>query len=162
MTNGQTEIDPNEIGPIAFRFWTKVERVGSCFEWQGKPDKDGYGTFSVRKKVYRAHRFAYFLFHGVDPGEQLVLHRCDNPRCVNPRHLLLGTQADNIRDMDAKGRGNRVRLRGAQSGRALLSEDDVMEIRRSDKSFAQLAREKGVSRGCIQHIKQGRNWRHLK
>lgn len=162
MTHGLIDIDSNEIGAIAFRFWAKAKWVGSCFQWQGKLDKDGYGKFSVRKKTYRASRFAYFLYYARDPGDKLVLHRCDNPSCVNPRHLLLGTQADNVRDMDSKGRGNRVRLQGIRSGRALLSEEDVREIRQSSKSFAQLAREKGVSRGCIQHIKQGRTWRHLK
>jgi hypothetical protein len=91
-----------------------------------------------------------------------VLHHCDNPKCVNPRHLFLGTQKDNVRDMDSKNRDNRPKLKGERSGRSILTEQNVKYIRKSKKSTSQLARDLGVSRGCIQHARAGLNWRHIK
>jgi hypothetical protein len=153
-----SEIDK---GKVAFRFWLHTQRNGACVEWQGRCDSDGYGKFSIYHGSYRAHRVAYFLYYGVDPGDNLVLHRCDNPRCVNPRHLLLGDQKHNIADMDERGRRGKVYLKGERSGRAVLSEADVLAIRLSNKSTAELSRFYGVSRGCIDHARRGRNWRHL-
>ncbi len=150
-----------DVGKVSFRFWRHTKKVHSCIEWQGHCDHEKYGKFSIFHGSYRAHRVAYFLFYGVDPGEQEVLHRCDNPRCVNPRHLFLGNQQTNIRDMDAKGRRGKVHLKGERSGRALLCEKDVLRIRASTKSTAQLARDYGVSAGCIDHAKRGLNWKHL-
>lgn len=150
-----------DVGKVSLRFWLHTRHVGSCIEWQGQCDSDGYGKFSIFHGSYRAHRVAYFLYYGVDPGDNLVLHRCDNPRCVNPRHLILGNQQMNIHDMDAKGRRGKVYLKGERSGRAILSESEVLQIRRSDKTTAQLAKEYGVSTACIDRARRGLNWKHL-
>ena len=150
-----------DVGKVSLRFWLRTTRIGSCIEWQGRCDQEGYGKFSIFHGSYRAHRVAYFLFYGIDPGEEFVLHRCDNPRCVNPRHLFLGNQQANIRDMDRKGRRGKVYLKGERSGRAVLSENDVFTIRTSSKTTAQLAREYGVSVACVDHARRGLNWKHL-
>lgn len=150
-----------DVSRVAYRFWTRTVRKGVCTEWLGSLDSDGYGKFSINRTSFRAHRVAYYLFYGIDPDDLMVRHRCDNPRCVNPRHLLLGTQRENIADMDSRNRRGRTFQQGEQSGRAILSEDDVRDIRASDKSHADLAQQYGVSRGCIQHAKSGLNWKHL-
>lgn len=86
------------------RFWNKVDRSGDCWTWQGSRDRKGYGRVSVNQRPVLAHRFSWTLSHGPIPDGLCVLHKCDNPPCVNPEHLFLGTIADNNRDMVAKGR----------------------------------------------------------
>lgn len=90
----------------ARRFFHRLSMGDGCWEWLGRPDRRGYGEFTTGGKKVRAHRFSYHLFVG-DPGALFVLHRCDNPLCVRPDHLFLGTHADNMADMRAKGRGYR-------------------------------------------------------
>jgi hypothetical protein len=96
---------------IEKRFLSHVDKSEGCWEWSGKVDKAGYGQFKIggrNGKTNFAHRVSYTLFKGEIPDGMCVLHRCDNPPCVNPEHLWLGTKADNSRDAMAKGR-----LRGA-------------------------------------------------
>jgi|GEM_PF-5708544 len=83
-----------------------------CWEYQGSKRADGYGylTLSIkelspRKRKYRMHRLVYAYYNGIDPAEMLVCHKCDNPSCINPYHLFLGTSLDNTQDMHSKGRG---------------------------------------------------------
>ena len=89
---------------IAERFWSKVNKKGinDCWEWiasyRGK-----YGQITVKKEKYLAHRFSWILHYG-NPGTQWVLHKCDNPKCINPKHLFLGTPKDNTQDMISKKR----------------------------------------------------------
>jgi hypothetical protein len=96
--------------PVGERFWSKVAYVGAgpddCWEWDASRDKYGYGQFSMgHSECDPAHRVAYALAHGAVPAGLFVCHSCDNPPCVNPSHLWLGTAADNNRDRDLKGRG---------------------------------------------------------
>lgn len=111
-----------DIGPVSFRFWSKTQPGNDgCILWCGGLDSDGYGKFSYKHKNYRAHRFAYLLVFGEDPGCLQVLHRCDNPACVNPAHLCLGTQSDNVIDMYRKGRYAKAKL-NARRVRAIKKE----------------------------------------
>lgn len=113
------------------RFWLKVHKTKSgCWEWLGGKNDGGYGQFSVQGKTIGAHRVAYYLFTGVMPKgghEECVCHSCDNPSCVNPAHLWLGTPKENHADRDAKG--HLVRPIGERNGQAKLTTAEVKEIR---------------------------------
>ena len=85
-------------------FWARVDKGGECWEWQGARVGGGYGTTRREGRMWLTHRLSYFLSHGSLPKEACVLHRCDNPPCVRPEHLSLGTYLDNERDKIAKGR----------------------------------------------------------
>src|SRR5690606_13418664 len=110
----------------------------------------------------RAHRVSYVLTHGSIPPGISVLHRCDNPPCVNPSHLFLGTPADNYNDMVSKGRD--VKLRGEDTSWSTLTEDDVREIRRTyiprHREFGgrALARKYGVTSGAIYQVIKRSSW----
>ena len=92
------------------RFWSKVDKSpgqgpkGECWQWAGGANGQGYGLFSVNRRMHLSTRIAYFLATGHDPYPLLVCHTCDNPLCVNGAHLFCGTQADNLFDMTSKGR----------------------------------------------------------
>ena len=86
------------------RFWEKVWRTSSCWIWLGSRDNGGYGTFHFKGKLVRAHRFSWELINGPIPNNKLILHKCDNPPCINPNHLYVGDYKDNMRDAQLRGR----------------------------------------------------------
>lgn len=98
--------DPS-YGTAKYRFLHNIEKTDYCWIWKGKArcgKNRGYGQFSVNNKSVEVHRFSYQFFNGEIPAQMHVLHHCDNPICVNPKHLFLGTNLDNIRDKISKGR----------------------------------------------------------
>lgn len=144
------------------RFEAKVDRSpglgphGECHEWTASVNDSGYGKFKLAGRGWmRAHRVAWFLATGEWPALP-VLHTCDNPRCVRFAHLLLGTQADNQRDMRLKGRASR----GEHRPLAKLKARDVPKIRalRRVESQATTAQRFGVSRATISDVQTGRGW----
>jgi len=139
-------------------FRASYYRVGDCWVWQKQKDKDGYGTMRLKgRSSVKAHRFAYSVFVGpLEPGK-MVCHKCDTPSCVNPDHLFLGTALENKRDCVDKNR----HLRGERHHKAKLSEADVLNIRNSDISGAELARRYGVTKENIYAIKSGKIWREV-
>lgn len=151
------------------RFWAKVDKVngpvhplhGQCWVWTAATQRGGYGGFFNGKKWSAAHRVS-LAFSGVAVSDgHHVLHRCDNPPCVNPAHLFLGTHADNMRDMCQKGRhGERYNL-GSANAKAKLAESQVAEIRVSSARSAVLAEKFGVHRSTIHRIRTGRDWAHI-
>ena len=127
------------------------------------PHPSGYGRVGVNwssQKTIAAHRLAYLNNVGTIPSGMLVCHKCDNPSCVNPDHLFLGTPADNSADMVAKGRS----LKGARNALAKFSEDDMVTMRKlytSGWSLIALAEKFGSTKGGIFNIVSGRSWRHV-
>jgi hypothetical protein len=149
--------------PWRERFWNFVpdQRTDqACWEWTGKTDNGGYGRLLLTKTPYReipAHRASWTIHHGTDPGELKVCHHCDNPRCVNPRHLFLGTQADNVEDMNRKGR--RASFAGTRNGQHKFSEETIAEVKRllaAGMTPTPISRATGVSVSQIKHIRAGR------
>lgn len=153
--------------PLAERFWPKVSFGPGCWEWQGARHvkAGGYGTFGLdRRTMVRAHRMSYELAVGPIPAGMLVLHRCDNPPCVRPSHLFLGTPKDNTADMDRKGRRRVGSRPGELNHHAKLTESQVVEIRRRYEAGEQaqaLAVEFGVSSPLISYIGKRKAWRHV-
>lgn len=150
------------------RFWPKVMKPldwSACWLWSGTKradPKQAYGNFKLRSHLTaRAHRVAYALFYGSSPGDMLVCHRCDNPPCVNPHHLFLGTGQDNSTDMVAKGRHVAVDQKGASNGAAKLSDEQVAIIRRrilAGETNTKIAASYGVTHQLISRIRRGRSW----
>ncbi|WP_368493194.1 HNH endonuclease [Deinococcus sp.] len=173
-------------------FWARVKRGDpkACWPWQGTISRTGYGVITYHKRQWRTHRLAWVLTHGEIPEGLFVCHHCDNPICCNPQHLFLGTPLDNARDMVAKGRsckgekhavrkGTRTMLRGDEhplrknpaaaargerNSAAILTEAEVLEIRRraaEGETIYRLAKVFSVSKRTIQFIVRGKTWRHL-
>ena len=142
------------------RFWPKVDQSGGlfgCWEWTGAKAGWGYGQIKINGKHAGAHRVIYEWMHGPIPKGLCVLHHCDNPPCVNPAHLWLGTHADNALDSCAKGR----RAKGESHSSAKLTEKDVHEIRLDKRLLRIVALAYGVSPGTIGDIRKRRIWRAL-
>lgn len=150
------------------KFWSRVKVLGEsdCWEYEGKGRITGYGSYSFRGKLWLAHRLAWTLTNGQIPKGSghhgtVVMHTCDNRLCVNPKHLMLGTQRDNVRDMDQKGRRVVRPLNGEKHGNAKLTDADVVAIRRSRESDPALAKKYGVTPEAINYART-RGWRHIK
>lgn len=155
------------------RYWSHVDRRGpdECWPWTASfAGPQDHGRFYVGKDGDRpvcwyAHRFAWFLEHGQDPGESKVRHKCDYPPCQNPDHLLLGTQADNIADMIERGRDRKRGRPGRQHHAVKLTDAQVIDIRdrvaagEMQKTLAPLF---GVSKQQISKIVRGERWSCVK
>lgn len=138
------------------RFESHFERADACWIWFGRKDPAGYGVFVGTR---RAHRLAYQIYVGDIPKGLCVCHRCDNPICVNPKHLFLGTHAENMADMKAKGRA--ARQQGEGHGASVLTDDQVREIYAASGFYADIGARYGVSATTVYSIKQRRRWAHL-
>lgn len=148
-------VDPAE------NFWSKVQKYAGCWMWQGRTDRAGYGLHWAYKRHHLAHRFSYALHNGAIPPGAVVMHTCDMPRCVNPAHLQLGTQRENIADMDKKRR--RGSAKGERHGMASLNADQVRAIKADNRSARAIAASGDfpIGKSGIDAIRAGRTWRHL-
>lgn len=146
------------------RFMRSVEKTNSCWNWNKSTDTFGYGMFRVDGKLVNAHRFSYAISKGEIPEGLLVRHSCDNPKCVNPEHLLLGKQKDNMKDMDERGRRVVSKQFNFDNAATKLSEEDVLFIR-NFKSFYgyrnYLAKMFNVSWLTIKAIRLGKRRQHV-
>lgn len=152
------------------RFWSKVRKAGEdeCWLWLGGKDQHGYGRMSSYRNhsPLRANRVSWLIhIHNSSlKSTDHVCHRCDNPSCVNPNHLFIGSQADNMLDMKLKGRAHQSGPKGEQQSQAKLSTDQVIEIMRAlthGEPKSALARTYRVSRRLIQKIASGERWGHI-
>ncbi len=150
-------IDKNELDALRRRFLSKVDVTDtiSCWVWNGSRDRSSkrncltYGQLRIREKKVQAHRASWLLFKGNIPNGLCVLHKCDNPICVNPSHLFLGTIGDNNNDMRRKGRTRH---------HSKLTIAQIQEIRDSKFTQAELSKLYGVSQPAISQIKGGKTW----
>jgi HNH endonuclease len=134
--------------------------LDGCWNWL-LACRGNYGLVKRKGKMLKAHRYSYELFVGPIKDGLLVLHKCDNPKCVNPKHLFLGTNADNMKDRDNKKRHSH----GVRHPKARLTEEQVLRIIHWNKStgvmLKDIALELGVSMVTIEKIRGGYNWKHL-
>jgi hypothetical protein len=161
-------------GTFSFeRFWKHVNKngciksleLGNCWEWIGRKTKDGYGRYRIDYSEVMAHRYSYKLVH-VDYDmsyDYNILHKCDNPSCVRPEHLFIGTQSENILDSYHKGRRTQI---GESNADAILKESDVLEIRKRYKSGESISKihldyEKLVTFYNIRAVCYNQSWKHL-
>jgi hypothetical protein len=162
---------------VRVRFWSKVviQRGDGCWLWDGQSDNSkGYGRFGLDNKKYRkmpAHRASWLINRGSIPPGKFVCHKCDNPPCVRPDHLFLGTNLDNVRDMMRKGRSGYQRYperyntpllrQMRRESHARLTTEQIFEIRVSTESFFELARRFSLSDVSIRNIRRGRRYANL-
>ena len=153
---------------VAKRFWPKVCVREKCWEWIASKNTDGYGLLMCRnkaagfpRKLLRAHTVSWEIHFGAIPKGMHVLHTCDNPGCVNPGHLFLGTHQDNMRDMKEKGRAPGASSPGDKHPRAILSSEVVKSLRdRHSKGerIVALARDTGYRYATVWAAVRGVNW----
>jgi hypothetical protein len=141
------------------RFWAKVDKQDTCWVWTASCNPKGYGQFLVNKVPRRAHRLSWEMHNGPIPAGMQVLHRCDNPSCVRPEHLFLGTNNDNMQDKITKGRGRAARHE--KQGKARLTTRQVVEIRclRGVISQLSIANIYDISSTAVHYIVADKTWR---
>ena len=164
-----------QLRDLVDRFWDKVDRsiIDGCWEWKAAT-RHGYGVIATAQqsanggRAYHegSHRISWMLFNGDIPSGMFVCHRCDNPPCVNPKHLFLGTNLDNVRDCAAKGRQfmQNTPPTGEMVHNAKLTSEQVIDIRRRHtlgESWKALASEYGIKKPTVYAVIGRRNWRHL-
>jgi len=128
-----------------------------CWEWTAYKDANGYGAISFSGKRKLAHRVMYELRYGLIPAGACVCHSCDNPACVNPDHLFLGSHAENMADMASKGRAPK----GETHVAAKLTEADVLAIRADTGTQQEIAAKYGIGKSQVSRIRLGQTWKHV-
>lgn len=143
-------------------FWRQVKQGDGCWLWTGARPSGRYGRFKIGGQRFAAHRFSWLISFGAIPAGSHVLHRCDDPACVRPDHLFIGTHADNMADKASKGRV--VALSGEANANARLSDELVRDIRarhaRGEKQTS-IAAALGMHQGNVSRIVLRKAWKHI-
>ena len=141
------------------RFLEKIEKTDNCWNWLAYLNEWGYGVFSENRKTILAHRFSWKFYKGEIPKGLEVCHRCDNPKCVNPDHLWLGTHIENVEDTVRKGRN--VSFKGEANGASKLTQKQVNEIRDMSKKYSsiEIAKIYSITREHVWGIVKYRVWK---
>lgn len=141
------------------RFWGAVNKVNgdSCWRWTRPLTGNGYGLLNCNGQTWYAHRFSWTMHFGAIPDGMCVCHRCDNPSCVRPDHLFLGTFKENMEDMAKKGRS----LNGERHHFSKLDERAVLDIRSTGANPDALAAKYGVARATVDRVLSRRTWKHV-
>jgi hypothetical protein len=153
--------------PATDRFWRYVNKTDGCWLWTGgSRSKKGYGQIGGGGKGAKhilAHRLSYEIHKGQIPEGMVVMHSCDNPSCVNPDHLSVGTQSQNILEAFAKGRKvcRPPHKFGESHGASKIKELDAIEILKSTEATKIIAAKYGVSKSAIERLRNGKSWKHL-
>lgn len=144
--------------PTVERFWRFVDKSKACWIWTGSKTSAGYGKI-WDNRTELAHRFSYKLAFGPIPKGLYVCHHCDNPSCVNPEHLFIGTNSDNLRDLVNKGKFHPAT--GEAHGSARLTSEEVRRIRNETMTARAAAALFGISERHVRGIRQGKTWRTI-
>jgi len=160
--NGRMLKYPRTVEFQKQHFMGYVKKEDSCWIWVGGRFDDGYGSYWFNEKNVHANRVSYLLFKGPIPTGMFVCHSCDNPTCVNPEHLWLGTQFENVRDKYNKGRA----AVGEKCRQSHLTAQDVADMRTEKKlnpstPYSAIASRFGISKCCTMRIIKGMSWSHL-
>ena len=147
------------MSTIQTRFENFINKDQTCWLWLAAKDKDGYGLLKVNGKQKRAHRISYEQYIGIIPKGLFVCHSCDNPSCVNPTHLFVGTNSDNQKD--AVQKGLLTGRKGIDHPMARLSEKDVISIINDKRSERDIAKSYNVCYQQINNIKNKKSWNHI-
>lgn len=147
------------------QFLEKVDKTDSCWIWKGYRDSKGYGEIAgADGKRTRAHRVSWLFYRGQIPDGICVCHRCDNPPCVNPNHLFLGTQADNLRDMRTKKRWTPRVIVGGANPRCRFTADQVLALRKSfdaGGTLTEVAKKYALPISTVWNIVHRKTWSHI-
>jgi len=138
-------------------FWNKVNKTETCWLWTGSHNGHGYGQVNLNDKPYKVHRVSWLLANNIIPNGHVIRHKCMSKICLNPDHLETGTQAQNMTDKIRDG----TILRGTKQPTSKLTEQQVKEIRASDKKQKELAEIYNVHQVAISQIKLGKRWAWL-
>jgi hypothetical protein len=158
------------------RFWSKVDvrkSKDSCWYWKNPTHTFGYGTFSIGYKVFTAHRLALIFFTGEEKKDKMVLHSCDNPSCVNPRHLRWGTAKENTQDCIDRGRKINPPRNGTlppvnygeDNPISIMTKNKVKQLRedysKGNVSHSDLAKKYGISKSTVGQIVNFKSWKYI-
>ena len=139
--------------------------VKDCWIWKGSTNKQGYGRLKFKRKIYGPHRLSYELYIGKIKKGLCVCHKCDNPSCINPEHLFLGTLSDNMKDAYKKGRMVIPYTPGEKHTSSILTDKKVIEILKMKKeqkiTDKKLGEKFGVNRRTINNIIHNKTWKHI-
>jgi hypothetical protein len=144
-------------GPPIEKFWNRVHKTDTCYEWIAFKDRDGYGVMRWERRHLKAHRISWEIHFGLIPKGKFVLHRCNNPACVHPDHLYLGTQPENRAYCVQCNR----QAKGKDQGLSKLTERDVLEIRDMPGTTREIGSIYGISSPQVSNIKRRVQWKHL-